>query len=85
LADRPAEFADRVLELFENPEQGAEMAARARAEVEAHWAMAAITRRLVESYQEAVREKRGAKTPPASKTPPAETGGGTATSFSDRA
>jgi GT2 family glycosyltransferase/glycosyltransferase involved in cell wall biosynthesis len=59
LADRPAEFADRVLELFENPEQGAEMAARARAEVEAHWAMAAITRKLVESYREAVREKRG--------------------------
>jgi GT2 family glycosyltransferase len=83
LADHPAEFADRVLELFENPEKGAEMAARARAEVEAHWAMAAITRELVGSYREAVREKRGA--PTRSKTPPAETGGGTATSFSGRA
>jgi glycosyltransferase involved in cell wall biosynthesis len=58
LADRPREFADRVLELFENPEQGAQMAARARTEVETHWGMAAITRKLVESYRELVREKR---------------------------
>jgi hypothetical protein len=34
------------------------MAARARAEVEAHWDMAAITGRLVESYRELVKEKR---------------------------
>ena len=59
LADRPEEFAERVVELFENPEKGAEMAARARAEVEANWAMAAITGKLVKSYREAVREKRG--------------------------
>jgi glycosyltransferase involved in cell wall biosynthesis len=71
LADRPSEFAERVLELFENPEKGAEMAARARAEVEANWAMAAITRKLVESYREVVREKRCGSPAP--------------TSFSDRA
>lgn len=59
LADHPREFADRVLELFEDPEKGAEMAARARREVEAHWAMRSITGKLVESYRELVREKRG--------------------------
>ena len=67
LADQPQEFADRVLELLENPEKGAEMAARARAEVEAHWDMTSITGKLVESYRELVREKRGeaARTCPA--------------------
>jgi hypothetical protein len=34
------------------------MAERARAEVEAQWDMAAITRCLVESYRDLVREKR---------------------------
>ena len=58
LADHAQEFADRVLELFEDPEKAAEMAARARAEVEANWAMASITRKLVESYREVVRQKR---------------------------
>jgi len=58
LADDPAAFADRVTALFENPEEAARMAARARAEVEANWDMAAITRKLVESYRELVKEKR---------------------------
>ena len=40
LADDPAGFADRVLALFENPRAAAEMASRARAEVEANWDMA---------------------------------------------
>jgi hypothetical protein len=47
-----------VLALFEDPEAGAGMAARARAEVEVNWDMAAITRKLVDSYREMVREKR---------------------------
>jgi hypothetical protein len=34
------------------------MAARARAEVEAHWDMTAITRKLVDGYRELVAEKR---------------------------
>jgi glycosyltransferase involved in cell wall biosynthesis len=58
LADQPAAFAERVLALFENPETADCMAARARAEVEANWDMAAITRKLVDGYREMVREKR---------------------------
>jgi len=60
LADDPEGFAERVLGLFDQPKQAAEMAARARAEVEAHWDMAVLTRRLVEGYRELVREKRAA-------------------------
>lgn len=58
LADDPADFADRILALWENPQAAAEMAERARAEVEANWDMALLTRRLVESYRQMVREKR---------------------------
>jgi glycosyltransferase involved in cell wall biosynthesis len=58
LADDPAMFAERVLELLEGPEAAAEMATRARAEVEAHWDMAAITGKLVDSYRKLVKEKR---------------------------
>ena len=47
-----------MLALFENPEKAAAMAARARAEVEANWDIAAMTRKLVESYRELVKEKR---------------------------
>jgi glycosyltransferase involved in cell wall biosynthesis len=79
LADRPQEFADRVLELFEDPERAAGMAARARAEVEAHWAMATITRKLVESYGEVVKQKRGEEGGQEGRSCPAPT------SFSGRA
>jgi GT2 family glycosyltransferase/glycosyltransferase involved in cell wall biosynthesis len=58
LADDPAGFADRIAALFENPATAAAMAVRARAEVEANWDMAAITRKLVEGYGEMVKEKR---------------------------
>ena len=58
LADAPAEFAARVVELLHDPQRAAAMAERARAEVEAQWDMAAITRRLVEGYRELVKEKR---------------------------
>jgi O-antigen biosynthesis protein len=58
LADRPADFAERVLTLLENPHAAAEMAARARAEVEAHWDMKTITRKLVDGYRVLVEEKR---------------------------
>jgi glycosyltransferase involved in cell wall biosynthesis len=58
LADDPAEFSARVVELLRDPQRAAAMAERARAEVEAHWDMAAITRRLVESYRDLVKEKR---------------------------
>src|SRR5256714_13526301 len=59
LADDPAEFASRTLALLRDPETAAAMAERARGEVVANWDMAAITRRLVESYREIVKEKRG--------------------------
>jgi len=58
LADDPAEFASHVIALLRDPERAAAMAVRARAEVEANWDMAAITRRLVESYRDLVKEKR---------------------------
>jgi glycosyltransferase involved in cell wall biosynthesis len=58
LADDPAEFASRVIALLRDPERAAAMAVRARAEVETNWDMAAITRRLVESYRDLVKEKR---------------------------
>lgn len=58
LADDPQGFADRALALLQNPEQAAQLARRARAEVEANWDMESITRKLVESYRELVREKR---------------------------
>jgi GT2 family glycosyltransferase len=58
LADSPAAFAERILKLFDDPEAAAAMADRARAEVEAHWDMAAITRKLAEGYRNLVREKR---------------------------
>jgi GT2 family glycosyltransferase/glycosyltransferase involved in cell wall biosynthesis len=58
LSDSPAGFAERVLRLFDDPEAAAAMARRARAEVEAHWDMATITRKLADGYAEMVREKR---------------------------
>jgi GT2 family glycosyltransferase/glycosyltransferase involved in cell wall biosynthesis len=60
LADDPAGFAARVTALFGNPREAAAMAARARAEVEANWDMAALTRKLVAGYGELVWEKRQA-------------------------
>jgi len=58
LADDPAAFADKVLDVFENPAGAAERAVRARGEVQAHWDVATITARLAESYREAVTAKR---------------------------
>jgi glycosyltransferase involved in cell wall biosynthesis len=59
LADDPAQFAEKILALFERPEAAAQMAERARREVEANWDAAATTQKLVASYREALREKRG--------------------------
>ena len=60
LADDPPGFAERVLAIFENPQAAAEMATRARREVETNWEMAAITHKLVDSYREMVKGKRAA-------------------------
>jgi O-antigen biosynthesis protein len=59
LADDPAEFARRVVDLLRDPERAAALAERARKEVVEHWDMATITERLVDSYRELLREKRG--------------------------
>jgi glycosyltransferase involved in cell wall biosynthesis len=58
LADDPGAFASAVVTLLRDSEKAAAMAQRARDEVEANWDMAAITRKLVESYSELLREKR---------------------------
>jgi glycosyltransferase involved in cell wall biosynthesis len=58
LADEPEEFAACVLELFDHPDEAAEIARRARAEVAARWDMTAITRDLEASYREMLARKR---------------------------
>ncbi len=60
LADDPAEFAAEVVEVLESRDGVAAMVARAREEVAANWDMAVLTRRLMESYGEVLREKRSA-------------------------
>jgi GT2 family glycosyltransferase/glycosyltransferase involved in cell wall biosynthesis len=59
LADDPEEFASKILALFSQPGKAAEMAARARHEVETNWDSGATALRLVESYREALAGKRG--------------------------
>jgi glycosyltransferase involved in cell wall biosynthesis len=58
LSDDPAQFAQHVLQIFEHPDLGAQMAARARTEVETDWDMEVITGRLLESYRKALAAKR---------------------------
>ncbi|MBI3278722.1 MAG: glycosyltransferase, partial [Acidobacteria bacterium] len=58
LADDPAEFADRIIDLFEKPESARAMAVRARALVVSTFDMTAMTRRLEISYRAAVARKR---------------------------
>jgi GT2 family glycosyltransferase len=59
LADDPAEFAARVVDLLKDPKRGKKMASRARKEVLDNWDMPEITRKLADSYRDALREKRG--------------------------
>jgi len=58
LADDPAAFAARALELLADPAQAAELARKARAHVVDHWDMATITAKLANSYRDAIAEKR---------------------------
>ncbi len=58
LADDPAEFASKTVELFSDAGKAGEMARRARDQVVATRDMAVLTRQLVESYRAALREKR---------------------------
>jgi GT2 family glycosyltransferase len=68
LSDDPTEFAAKVIRQFQFPGEAAEMAARARREVETNWDAAVLTRRLFASYQEALREKRAAGAPAGAPT-----------------
>ena len=58
LADDPAEFAERILAIFQDPAAAEAMAARARREMEEHWDMAKRTQALVECYRTTVETKR---------------------------
>jgi len=58
LADEPDEFAERILELFRDPEKAAALACRARQEVVSNKDMRVMTARLVDSYQSTVIAKR---------------------------
>jgi len=58
LADEPRIFAAKTIQMLEEPVAAAQMAERARREVEQNWDAAAITRRLVERYRHIIRSKR---------------------------
>jgi glycosyltransferase involved in cell wall biosynthesis len=60
LADEPEAFAHAILGLLGDPKKAAEMARRARADVEANRDMRRMTERLVESYRAEVERMRGA-------------------------
>ena len=58
LADEAAAFADRVVELMEDPARAADMARRARADVVKRRDMRAMTEKLVECYAREVERMR---------------------------
>ena len=58
LAADPLEFAHKIVELFEDAEKALGLACRARERVVETRDMRVLTKRLVESYREVVREKR---------------------------
>ena len=57
LADQPAEFARRVVDLLRDPQKAAEMAARAREEVVTRRDIRGMTERLVEGYRAEVSRR----------------------------
>lgn len=58
LADDPEEFANKVLDILNCPQQAREMTERARMEVESNWDMPLLTQRLESSYRQVLNEKR---------------------------
>jgi glycosyltransferase involved in cell wall biosynthesis len=58
LAAEPLEFAQKIVELFEDGEKARALACRARERVVETRDMRVLTERLVESYREVLREKR---------------------------
>jgi glycosyltransferase involved in cell wall biosynthesis len=59
LAADPAVFAQRIVELFEDPEKAHTLACRAREYVVATRDMRVLTERLAQSYREVLKQKRG--------------------------
>ena len=59
LAAEPLEFARKIVELFDDREKARALACRARERVVATRDMRVLTERLVESYREVLRGKRG--------------------------
>ncbi len=60
LADQPAEFARRVVDLLRDPQKAREMAARAREEVVTKRDIREMTERMVEGYRaEVLRRNSG--------------------------
>jgi GT2 family glycosyltransferase len=57
LADEPRDFAQKILDLFQQPGQAADMARRARAYVEQHHDARIMAARLVDAYRQAIRRK----------------------------
>ena len=64
LADDPDGFADRIVQLFDHPDQAAAMAKRARHHVVEKRDMAVMMRKLEESYRALLSRKRPATSPP---------------------
>lgn len=58
LADDPADFAQKIVELFDDPEKARKLACRAREQVVATRDMRVLTNKLVETYREVINEKR---------------------------
>jgi glycosyltransferase involved in cell wall biosynthesis len=61
LADDADGFADRVVELLDDPDKAAAMATRAREEVAAHRDIRAMTERLVDGYRAEIARKLAAE------------------------
>jgi glycosyltransferase involved in cell wall biosynthesis len=59
LAEDPASFAQKIVELFDDPEKARKMACRAREQVVATRDMRVLTERLVQSYKDVLKQKRG--------------------------
>ncbi|MBV9769105.1 MAG: glycosyltransferase, partial [Bryobacterales bacterium] len=58
VAEDPLEFAQRIVELFNDPAKARKLACRAREKVVATRDMRALTKQLVESYSQVLSEKR---------------------------
>ena len=68
LADDPEGFADRIMHLLDHPEQGSEMAARAREYVERERDMVRLTEKLVDNYRATLAEMRAPRQPEAAQS-----------------